>query len=179
VAAVGRALIVGRGGAFRGDDPASLGELARWDAAADKLLRDFASSQPYAKQRASPVRCWPRHFDIATVFSSVAAIPPARAAARVPVPGRRLSRERHAVGRGILTLGSNVLIHLRVPIVAPLTGEHSYGEGSTPGIYCRRSGVPSGLSAVQLKDVEAVARRLRAKVCPGCLEAKSHEDRLN
>jgi len=72
-----------------------------------------------------------------------------------------------------------LLIHIRMPIVRPLTREQAYADWSPPDLYCGRSGVPSGLSAPQLKDVEAVARRLGAKVCPSCLEAKSDEDRLN
>jgi hypothetical protein len=72
---------------------------------------------------------------------------------------------------------ANLLIHLRVPIVAPLTRERAYGGSSTPGIYCGRSGVPIGLSALKLKDVEAVAGKLGGEVCPSCLEAKSDEAR--
>ena len=79
----------------------------------------------------------------------------------------------------ILAPGSNLFVHIRTRIIAPLTRALAYGDSSTPGTYCGQSGVPSGLSAPQLEDVEAVARRLGAKVCPSCLEAKSDEDRLN
>jgi hypothetical protein len=61
--------VVGHGGAFRGRDRDALAELARWYASADALLRDFVSSRPLAKEHASPVRCWPHHFDIATLVS--------------------------------------------------------------------------------------------------------------
>ena len=61
--------VVGRGGAFGGREPSALAELARWYASAHALLSDFVSSQPYAKEHASPVRCWPHHFDIATLVS--------------------------------------------------------------------------------------------------------------
>jgi hypothetical protein len=61
--------IVGHGGAFGGTDPGALAELARWYASADVLLRDFVASRPYAGEHASPVRCWPHHFDIATLVS--------------------------------------------------------------------------------------------------------------
>ena len=72
-----------------------------------------------------------------------------------------------------------MFVHIRTPIVAPLARPLAYGDSLTPGTYCGRRGVPSGLSAPQLKDVEAVARGLGAKVCPSCLKAKSDEDRLN
>jgi len=87
--------IVAHGGAFGATDPDALAELARWYASADALLRDFLASRPYAREdvepgtlegfpgppatdssrqaetppRASPVRCWPHHFDIATLVS--------------------------------------------------------------------------------------------------------------
>ena len=61
--------VVGHGGAFRGRDREALAELARWYASADALLRSFVSSRPHANERASPVRCWPHHFDIATLVS--------------------------------------------------------------------------------------------------------------
>jgi hypothetical protein len=64
---------VARGGAFRGDDLAACAELARWYATADRCLRAGAFLQPEAKpddnQQASPVRCWPHHFDIATLIT--------------------------------------------------------------------------------------------------------------
>jgi hypothetical protein len=61
--------VVGNGGVFGGRDRDALAELARWYASADALLCNFVSSQPYAKEHASPVRCWPHHFDIATLVS--------------------------------------------------------------------------------------------------------------
>jgi hypothetical protein len=61
--------VVGHGGVFWGRDRDALAELARWYASADALLRDFVSSQPHANEHASPVRCWPHHFDIATLVS--------------------------------------------------------------------------------------------------------------
>jgi hypothetical protein len=71
--------VVGQGGPFRGRDRDALAELARWYASADTLLRDFASSHPLAKQHASPVRCWPHHFDIATLVTVPGGAPgPAR-----------------------------------------------------------------------------------------------------
>ncbi len=60
---------VGHGGAFDGTDPSALAELARWYGSADVLLRDFVAFRAYAKEHASPVRCWPHHFDIATLVS--------------------------------------------------------------------------------------------------------------
>jgi hypothetical protein len=63
---------VARGGTFTGADGAALAELARWYAAADELLRAFREVQALARGRAAPVRCWPHHFDIATLI----ALPP-------------------------------------------------------------------------------------------------------
>ncbi len=50
------------GGVFAAPD-AGLAELERWFADADRLLRSWAAATPGA----SPVRCWPHHFDIATL----------------------------------------------------------------------------------------------------------------
>jgi hypothetical protein len=61
--------IVGHGGPFGDTHPQALAELGRWYASADVLLRDFVASRPYAQEQASPVRCWPHHFDIATLVS--------------------------------------------------------------------------------------------------------------
>jgi hypothetical protein len=61
--------VVGRGGSFGSGDRSALAELARWYASADALLRDFVGLQTHAKEHASPVRCWPHHFDIATLVS--------------------------------------------------------------------------------------------------------------
>lgn len=46
-------------------DPRALEELARWFSDSDLLLREVEQSE----SGASPVRCWPHHFDIATLIS--------------------------------------------------------------------------------------------------------------
>ncbi|HEX8945581.1 MAG TPA: hypothetical protein VF785_20745 [Gemmatimonadaceae bacterium] len=51
------------GAAFRASQPALFGELARWYSNAAATLEQFASVTP----NAAPVRCWPHHFDIATI----------------------------------------------------------------------------------------------------------------
>ncbi len=56
---------VGHGEPFRPTEPASLRELARWYEDAAHLLAALLPSLPGA----SPVRCWPHHFDIATLVS--------------------------------------------------------------------------------------------------------------
>ena len=61
--------MVAHGGAFGDTDPSALAELARWYASADVLLRDFVASRSYPTEHASPVRCWPHHFDLATLVS--------------------------------------------------------------------------------------------------------------
>ena len=53
----------GRGERFDPDSSA-LGELARWYANADRALQLCAAREP----EASRVRCWPHHFDIATLI---------------------------------------------------------------------------------------------------------------
>jgi hypothetical protein len=53
---------VASGAAFH-DDVASLDELGRWYRGASIVLGEFASKVPGA----STVRCWPHHFDIATL----------------------------------------------------------------------------------------------------------------
>jgi hypothetical protein len=50
-------------GARFGADPAALGELARWYEDAAGLLEEVQ-----AAEGAGPVRCWPHHFDIATLL---------------------------------------------------------------------------------------------------------------
>ncbi|MBZ0266855.1 hypothetical protein K8I85_01750 [bacterium] len=56
--------VASAGGTF--DIPARhLAELARWYASADGKLRALASG----RSDASPVRCWPHHFDIATLLT--------------------------------------------------------------------------------------------------------------
>lgn len=48
----------------------ALREIARWFANADNALAAVAGSvDPLVKPGASPVRCWPHHFDIATVIA--------------------------------------------------------------------------------------------------------------
>src|SRR4051794_19514996 len=64
---------VATGGAFHGDDPAARAELGRWFAAGDQLLRASVAGRP----EASPVRCWPHHFDLGTLL-------------RQPGPGRTI-----------------------------------------------------------------------------------------
>jgi hypothetical protein len=49
---------------FGPPDHAALAELGRWFAFANDRLRDVVASTPAA----SPVRCWPHHFDIATLI---------------------------------------------------------------------------------------------------------------
>jgi hypothetical protein len=46
-------------------DAAALAELARWYANADGELRELAARTPGA----GPVRCWPHHFDLATLVA--------------------------------------------------------------------------------------------------------------
>ena len=46
-------------------DRAALGELARWYSCADSILRGLVART----ENASAVRCWPHHFDIATLIS--------------------------------------------------------------------------------------------------------------
>ncbi len=62
---------VGAGGSFSDGGPA-FAELARWFDDLDGLLHEIAEATPGA----SPVRCWPHHFDLATL---VALDAPARA----------------------------------------------------------------------------------------------------
>jgi hypothetical protein len=59
---------VGRGAPFRGDDAAALAELARWFSSADRLLGAFAATGSLPGGHSLPVRCWPHHFDIATLI---------------------------------------------------------------------------------------------------------------
>lgn len=55
----------GRGAAFSTTDAAAFSELGRWYANADGILRQLAQRT----RNASPVRCWPHHFDIATLIT--------------------------------------------------------------------------------------------------------------
>jgi hypothetical protein len=55
---------IGDGAAFEATDTAAVAELAAWFSSADRVLRVVVASTPGA----SPVRCWPHHFDIATLI---------------------------------------------------------------------------------------------------------------
>lgn len=55
---------IGDGAPFGRPEIAALEELAAWFSSADRVLRAIAASTPGA----SPVRCWPHHFDIATLI---------------------------------------------------------------------------------------------------------------
>lgn len=55
---------VGDGAAFDANETALL-ELERWFSSSDRLLRALEAETA----NASPVRCWPHHFDIATLIS--------------------------------------------------------------------------------------------------------------
>jgi hypothetical protein len=54
---------VGGGGAFSGEPAAAFEEMARWYGNAEQILREIEEKIP----EASLVRCWPHHFDIATL----------------------------------------------------------------------------------------------------------------
>jgi hypothetical protein len=56
---------VGRGAVFSVTDGAAFAELGRWYANADRVLGGVAERT----RNASPVRCWPHHFDIATLVT--------------------------------------------------------------------------------------------------------------
>jgi hypothetical protein len=65
-------VFLAKGGTYAcGEHAAALDELARWYGAAAELLGDFtegiASQHAGIRPGASPVRCWPHHFDIATL----------------------------------------------------------------------------------------------------------------
>jgi hypothetical protein len=62
---------VGTGRRFTLADPAPFVEVARWFTDADLLLREIAEREPGA----SPVRCWPHHFDLATLIPLEASEP--------------------------------------------------------------------------------------------------------
>ena len=59
---------VARGGKFTGWRSPAFAELERWYAAADRLLREVRRKQSHRPGNASPVRCWPHHFDLATLI---------------------------------------------------------------------------------------------------------------
>jgi hypothetical protein len=56
---------VARGAAFSITDAEACAEIGRWYANADSVLRGLAER----RRNAFPVRCWPHHFDIATVVT--------------------------------------------------------------------------------------------------------------
>ncbi len=56
---------VAHGRAFAISDPSAFAELGHWYANADAVLRAMRGRFP----EASPVRCWPHHFDIATLLT--------------------------------------------------------------------------------------------------------------
>jgi hypothetical protein len=55
---------IDQGAPFDRPAPAALAELASWYSSADRVLRAIAATTPGA----SPVRCWPHHFDLATLI---------------------------------------------------------------------------------------------------------------
>jgi hypothetical protein len=59
---------VARGAPFRSDDAGALAELARWFSFADRLLGHFVATDPLPGGHTPPARCWPHHFDIATLI---------------------------------------------------------------------------------------------------------------
>jgi hypothetical protein len=61
---------VAQGGRYSATtDEAGFAGLARWFAAADDILQETRLRLVNIGSRASPVRCWPHHFDIATLLS--------------------------------------------------------------------------------------------------------------
>jgi len=57
------------GGYQSADIPDALGEAAKWYSNADLLLKQVAGRHKTLIPGPSPVRCWPHHFDIATLIS--------------------------------------------------------------------------------------------------------------
>jgi len=55
---------VGQGGVFSDAGAEARTELAAWFANAFALIRDVVADEP----NASPVRCWPHHFDVASLI---------------------------------------------------------------------------------------------------------------
>jgi len=74
-------------GTFTGGDRAALAELERWYASADWSLREVRRTPSYALGNSSPVRCWPHHFDIATLIE----LPPTGASVATQTIGVGLS----------------------------------------------------------------------------------------
>jgi hypothetical protein len=56
---------VGRGAVFSVQDAAAFAEIGRWYANGDSVLREVTKRT----RNALPVRCWPHHFDIATLVT--------------------------------------------------------------------------------------------------------------
>jgi hypothetical protein len=56
---------VGEGGVFSDAGPAARAELAAWFAGAFASIGDVVADEPAA----SPVRCWPHHFDVASLIT--------------------------------------------------------------------------------------------------------------
>jgi hypothetical protein len=56
---------VGKGEPFDFKDPDAFAEVGRWFASAHHVLGEVQQREP----NASPVRCWPHHFDIATLIT--------------------------------------------------------------------------------------------------------------
>jgi hypothetical protein len=56
---------VGEGQPFSAEESAAFEELERWYSNSDAMLQLVLGEQP----NASPVRCWPHHFDIATLIT--------------------------------------------------------------------------------------------------------------
>lgn len=72
---------IGDGAPFGRPEIAALEELAAWFSSADRVLRAIAAST----RGASPVRCWPHHFDLATLIRLDGADAPAEAARSIGV----------------------------------------------------------------------------------------------
>ena len=65
-------VLVAKGGTYMGgENTAALEELARWYGAAGDLLGEFIQGFPalHPGLAPGPLRCWPHHFDIATLVS--------------------------------------------------------------------------------------------------------------
>jgi len=59
---------VGRGAPYEcGGAGRELGEIARWFAGSAELLEEFRGKHRALRPGPTPLRCWPHHFDIATV----------------------------------------------------------------------------------------------------------------
>jgi hypothetical protein len=76
---------VASGGRFEATIPAQFEELARWYSNASLVLGHVVADVPGA----SPVRCWPHHFDIATLIT----VAPGKTISVGMEPGDQYSRE--------------------------------------------------------------------------------------